>query len=219
MNRLFPLTLAALCLAGPASAQITSFQHIIVVIQENRSPDNFFQGLCPTTNPSACSTAPSSQQYNILIPSAGWPDKTSKTGKTIPHSTPYGIDYDVEHSHLAFTQTCGLNSSTGACRMDGAAAVGCLPHAQKCPPKKAYAYVDSSTGVLDPYLALVAAYGWGNSFFSRPNRGPASPGINTCLQRRRLRRRMTITRAFSCRGILAFTRPLDAPPSQQRACL
>ena len=53
MNRLSPLALAAVCLTEPASAQITSFQHIILVIQENRTPDNLFQGLCPTTNPSA----------------------------------------------------------------------------------------------------------------------------------------------------------------------
>ena len=50
MNRLFPLALAALCLTAPASA--SSFQHIILVIQENRTPDNLFQGLCTTR--SAC---------------------------------------------------------------------------------------------------------------------------------------------------------------------
>jgi hypothetical protein len=37
MDRLFPLALAALCLSAPASAQITSFQHIILVIQENHT--------------------------------------------------------------------------------------------------------------------------------------------------------------------------------------
>jgi phospholipase C len=163
MNKLLPLTLAALCLTAPASAQITSFQHVIVVIQENRTPDNFLQGLCPTTNPSACSTQPGPGQYNIQT--TAWLDKTSKTGTTNPHSTPFGIGYDIEHSHSAFVGMCDLNSSTGACRMDGAVAVGCLPHAQPCPPKKAFAYVDNSTGVLNPYLDLVAAYGWGNSFF------------------------------------------------------
>ena len=40
MNRLFPLMLAALALATPASAQISAFQHVIIVIQENRTPDN-----------------------------------------------------------------------------------------------------------------------------------------------------------------------------------
>ena len=65
MNKLIPLTLAALCLATPASAQITSFQHIILVIQENRTPDNLFQGLCTNNKPEPCSTQPGPGQYNI----------------------------------------------------------------------------------------------------------------------------------------------------------
>ena len=69
MNQLFPLTLAALCLTAPAAAQITSFQHIILVIQENRTPDDMFQGLC--TTPSACSTQPGPQQYDIQT-TGGW---------------------------------------------------------------------------------------------------------------------------------------------------
>jgi phospholipase C len=69
VNRLFPLALAALCLSAPALAGITSFQHIILVIQENRTPDNLFYGLC--TIPSACSIHPSSQQYNIQT-TDGW---------------------------------------------------------------------------------------------------------------------------------------------------
>jgi phospholipase C len=162
VNKLFPLALAALCLTAPASAQISAFQHIIIVIQENRSPDNLFQGLC--TTPSACSTAPSSGQYNIQIPTVGWADKTSKTGTTIPHSIQFGIGYDLEHSHQAFVAMCDPDS-TGACRMDGAVGVGCIPHAQKCPAKKAFAYVDNSSGVLNPYLTLATSYGWGNQFF------------------------------------------------------
>jgi hypothetical protein len=169
VNKLLPLTLAALGLATPASAQITAFQHIILIIQENRTPDNFFQGLC--TTPNACSTAPSSQQYNIEVPTVGWLDKLSKTGRTNPHSTPFGIGYDIEHGHQAFVSTCDMNTSSGACRMDGAASAGCLPHAQPCPLKKAYAYVDNSNGVMNPYLALVAAYGWGKLLFPDQPRG------------------------------------------------
>ena len=58
MNKLIPLALAALGLATPASAQITAFQHIILVIQENRTPDNLFYGLCTTTQQTPCSTNP-----------------------------------------------------------------------------------------------------------------------------------------------------------------
>lgn len=40
-------------LAVVSQAQISSFQHIVVVVQENRTPDNLFYALC-ATNP--CST-------------------------------------------------------------------------------------------------------------------------------------------------------------------
>jgi phospholipase C len=66
---MFPLALAALGLTAPASAQITTFQHVIVVVQENRTPDNLFQGLC--TTPTACSTRPGPLQYNIQTSLAG----------------------------------------------------------------------------------------------------------------------------------------------------
>jgi phospholipase C len=98
VNKLIPLTLAALGLATPASAQISSFQHIILVIQENRTPDNLFQGLCtPTTNPIPCSTQPGPGQYNILT--TNWLDKTSPTGFTNPHNTRFGIGYDLDHAY------------------------------------------------------------------------------------------------------------------------
>jgi phospholipase C len=165
MNWLSPLALAALCLTAPASAQITAFQHIVLVIQENRTPDNLFQGLC--TTPSACSTQPSSQQYDIQT--AAWLDKTSPKGWTDPHATPFGIGYDISHLHLAFVTMCDRNAS-GACAMDGAADEACRP--PPCPVKAAFGYVDNSTGALQPYLDIVHDYGWGNYMF-QTNQGPS----------------------------------------------
>jgi phospholipase C len=42
------LLLLALACSAPAlaRAQVLGFQHIVIVYQENRSPDNLFQGLC-----------------------------------------------------------------------------------------------------------------------------------------------------------------------------
>src|SRR5271166_3323615 len=169
MNRLFPLALAALCLTAPASAQISSFQHIILVIQENRTPDNLFQGLC--TTPTACSTQPGPAQYNIQT--TAWLDNTSPTGTTNPHANPLGLGYDLWHAHSASVTMCHLDAS-GACKMDGAARVKCEPKGQKCPAKAAYGFVDNSTGAVQPYLDLVRAYGWGNYFF-QSNQGPSYP--------------------------------------------
>src|SRR5262249_51128237 len=162
MNRLFPLALAALSLTAPASAQITSFQHVIVVVQENRTPDNLFQGLCPTANPSACSTQPTSRQYNIQT--TAWLDKTSPTATTNPTAVQFGVGYSLKHTHAAFVNMCDMNVY-GACAMDGAADVGCNANTQACPTRAAFGYVDNSTGVLRPYLDLVKAYGWGNYMF------------------------------------------------------
>ncbi len=67
-----------------AHAQISSFQHVIVIVQENRTPDNLFQGLCtsPFGSGSSCSTSPTGSQYDILT--SNWLDKTSSTGTTQP---------------------------------------------------------------------------------------------------------------------------------------
>jgi phospholipase C len=172
MNRLFPLVpLAALCLTAPASAQIASFQHIILVIQENRTPDNLFQGLCTptTTNPIPCSTQPGPGQYNIQT--TAWLDNTSSNGMTNPKPVQFGLNYDIKHSHPAFTNMCDLNAS-GACAMDGAAHEACS--SQVCPTRAAFGFVDNSKGAVQPYLDLVAAYGWGNYMF-QTNQGPSYP--------------------------------------------
>src|SRR4051812_32749675 len=64
------LLLALIAVAVPALSfgQITKFPHIILVIQENRSPDNFFQGLCvlPFGNSSSCSASPLDRNTTLL---------------------------------------------------------------------------------------------------------------------------------------------------------
>ncbi len=102
MNKLFPLTLAALCLAAPASAQISAFQHIILVIQENRTPDNMFQGLCQTTQ-AACSTSRRYGQYNIQT--MAWLDKTCAHRHDQSNAPSSSASATIsEHRHGAFVQ-------------------------------------------------------------------------------------------------------------------
>ena len=134
--------LAALWLGGPAFAA-TSFQHIIVVVQENRTPDNLFQGLCANAN--ACGVPPQSGQYDIQT--SAWLDKTSNTGTTNPATVPFGLGYDLSHKHAGFIAMCDLNGN-GACAMDGAANVKCNANTQACPAKAAFGYVDNSQGAV-----------------------------------------------------------------------
>ena len=152
-----------------AHAQISQFQHIIVVVQENRTPDNLFYALCATA---PCSTTPDKTQYNILT--ANWLDKTSPTGVTQPTAAELANGYDLDHSHTGWKNECDLNTGVTPprCRMDGAAATR--------KNRGAYIYVNNTIdtkhplGMLAPYLTLATKYGWANFMF-QTNQGPSFP--------------------------------------------
>jgi phospholipase C len=155
--------------ANNAHAQIQSFSHVVVVIQENRTPDNLFQGLCkpPFGSASRCSTTPAAGQFNIQT--SNWLDKTSPGGRIKPTSIPLANKYDLDHSHTGFLTMC--DPSAGACKMDGASGVHCVG---TCPKKPQLKFVDNSKGILNPYLKLATQYGWANYMF-QTNQGPSFP--------------------------------------------
>ncbi len=172
MKRTAKLSLLLLVACTISQAQIPNFSHIIIVVQENRSPDNLFYLLCssPYGSSKSCSTTPSSTQYDILT--SNWADKTSSSGFTQPTSIALANGYDISHSHDGFTTTCDINSQ-GVCRMDGAGETDCTgsctgvanPH---------YKYVSNTDSILDPYLTLATSYGWANYMF-QTNQGPTFP--------------------------------------------
>ncbi|MBV9302913.1 MAG: hypothetical protein JOY62_04215 [Acidobacteriaceae bacterium] len=143
----------------------TPFKHVIVIFQENRTPDNLFQGLCspPYGTSSSCSTNPNGSQYNIQT--NNWLDKKAPGGTITPGTVPLGNTYDLSHAHSAFI----AEYDNG--KMDGAAGVSC---GGSCPPKPQFRYVDNSSGILNPYLDLATQYGWGNYMF-QTNQGPSYP--------------------------------------------
>ena len=173
LRGLFAACVGSICLvSNVAEAQIRSFSHIIVVIQENRTPDNMFQGLCspPYGSSSSCAPSPTGSQYNIQT--SNWLDNTSATGVWQPIAEPLANGYDLGHNHPPFTTICDLNTATNVCRMDGAAGNYCLG---SCPTSHAAMYyVDNSTGIMDPYLTMVTQYGWANYMF-QTNQGPSFP--------------------------------------------
>lgn len=168
VNALLLLTISGTVVSH---AQIASFEHVIVVFQENRTPDNLFHGLCssPYGTSSSCSTKPTSSQYNIQTKS--WLDKHSSTGVTQPSSVALANAYDLNHAHKSFTSMCDANKTTGACRMDGAGDVSCTG---TCVSKPQFKYVDNSKGNLNPYFDLATQYGWANYMF-QTNQGPSYP--------------------------------------------
>jgi len=153
--------------AQTVPATPTSFQHVVVIVQENRTPDNLFQGLC--TSPSICSTTPTTSQYNIQT--SNWLDNTQPSGVIQPTSVLLANAYDLSHAHSAWVKQCDLNTTTGKCQMDGAAGVSC---SGTCPAHPQFKFVDNSTGTLNPYLTLATSYGWANYMF-QTNEGPSFP--------------------------------------------
>ena len=79
-------------------------KHVVVIFQENRTPDNLFQD-------------PVLISKGADIAQSG---KDSK-GNTIPLTkVSLTADYNPGHGHDAFIDQCDLNSVSGQCQMDGA---------------------------------------------------------------------------------------------------
>ncbi len=153
---------------GFAEAGFAGFQHIVIVVQENRTPDNLFFALCG--KPRRCSVNPNSKQYDIQT--AHWLDKHAADGTREPFAVPLANNYSATHDHSAFVNQCDLDAHSGQCLMDAAGDVRC--NKGNCPANASFAYVENADGILDPYLALARQYGWANFMF-QTNQGPSFP--------------------------------------------
>jgi phospholipase C len=122
-------------------------QHVVVIFQENRTPDNLFQ------DPVLIARGADIVQSGI-----------NAQGQTVPLSpTPLGVNYDINHSHTAFLKMCDLNTATGQCKMDGA---------QTAPQHSAFVYVKPSE--VQPYFQMAEQYAFGDRMF-QTNQGPSFP--------------------------------------------
>jgi phospholipase C len=132
-----------------ASALSQYFQHVVVIVQENRTPDNLFHGL------------PGADIANSGINSAG---QTITLGPTS-----LVTNYDLNHSHSAF-----VNMYDGG-KMDGAdkVTISCAAKATGCPPANAqFQYVNPSE--VQPYFQMAEQYTFGDRMF-QTNQGPSFP--------------------------------------------
>jgi phospholipase C len=168
-------TLLVICFgAVAAQAQISNFKHVVVIVQENRTPDNLFQGLCapPFGTAASCSTTDPTK-YNIQTQTEGWLDKTQMSGKITPLGVMLANAYDLSHQHDAFTAMCDSTGGPGfpACQMDGAAGIKC---SGTCLSQPQFRFVTNDNNILNPYLTLATQYGWANFMF-QTNQGPSFP--------------------------------------------
>ena len=168
---------AGLSLGTGARAQISSFNHVILMVQENRTPDNLFQGLCspPYGSSSSCSTTPTGSQYDILT--SNWLDHLKKGGVEAPAAVILANDYDLGHAHADFISTCDLNSS-GVCKMDGAGTNVCVPNAgEKCPPTPEYKYVTNKRATILRILIIGLMAGPAVSLYGSPTVSPVTAAL------------------------------------------
>jgi len=160
---LFALTAIGAMLAR-AQTFNTQIQHVIVVVQENRTPDNLFGADQALINAGA-----------HLVP-------TGKCQGQPITLTSWKLDacFDPDHSHKpAWLNTYNGGKMDGSCNISTGANTTCaktLPPCQDtefsiCPQ---YTIVDNSTGLLSPYFQLAAQYGFANYMF-QTNQGPSFP--------------------------------------------
>jgi len=122
---------------------------VIVIFQENRTPDNLFHGL------------PGADIANSGINSVG------QTIQLTP--IPLANDYDVDHRHKAFVDTYDGGKMDGADKVE----IVCDPKAVGCPPPMPqFKYVDPSD--VKPYFQLAEQYAFGDRMF-QTNQGPSFP--------------------------------------------
>ena len=147
---------------GPPSLALTVaavIQHIVVIFQENRTPDNLFQDpVLIARGADIVSSGVNSKGQTIPLA----PINLGNTG-----SNPQ--NYDLSHAHAAFV------SMYDGGRMDGADLIPCSP-AAACPPNAhpdpQFKYVTQAD--VQPYFALAERFTFGDRMF-QTNQGPSFP--------------------------------------------
>jgi len=130
-------------------------QNVVVIFQENRTPDNLF-GSNPSFLP------------GVDIATSG----VNSQGQQVP-LTPVKLagNYDMSHIHAAFVKMYDNGNMDGADKI----MVTCNKGAKGCPPANPqFKYVDNSSGILDPYFQMAEQYTFGDRMF-QTNQGPSFP--------------------------------------------
>jgi phospholipase C len=135
----------------PPLTSVQQFKHIVIIVQENRTPDNLFHGL------------------DQALPGADIANSgLDSFGEDVPLlPIPLANTYDLGHSHENFLRMYDNG------RMDGADIVQCEPEpGTSCPAASQYRYVTPSD--VRPYFDIAVNYGFANRMF-QSNQGPSFP--------------------------------------------
>jgi phospholipase C len=145
-----PAFLTAATAGWPPAGTI---KHVVVIVQENRTPDNLFHD-------------PVLIARGADIASSGLNTK----GQTIPLTpSPLGIDYDLDHSHHAFVELYNNGNMNGGDRV----AATCSTDNVYCMSENPqFKYVQASD--VEPYFLMAEQYSFGDRMF-QTNQGPSFP--------------------------------------------
>jgi len=127
-------------LGSVAAESQNQIQHVVVIFQEDRTPDNLFHGL-----------------PNADIANSGM---NSKGQKIILQPEPLNNNYHVGHTHPAFEAMYDSGKMDGADKQP----VYCNPGAKNCPPANpAFKYVPHSQ--VAPYFKMAEQYAFADRMF------------------------------------------------------
>ncbi len=146
---------------GPAYAAPPHFDHIIFIIQENRTPDTLFGGAPIVTNP-AC--AGFNGFANGVDLQNGGPNKVTSTCTPLASYPNLGFG-GGSHAHSDWEDQYDNGALDGACVAGTGANCISVPYAP---------YISVQQSVVQPYLSIAANYAWANYFF-QTNQGPSFP--------------------------------------------
>ncbi|HXX15514.1 MAG TPA: alkaline phosphatase family protein [Candidatus Eremiobacteraceae bacterium] len=140
--------------APPTPSLSEKIKHVVIIFQENRTPDNLFQ------DPVLISRGAEIQSFGI-----------SSKGQTIVLTpAPMKIDYDQDHSHIAFQRMYDNGRMDGADLIDTFCNTDAPPPCP--PPNPAFQYIQASDAA--PYYELAETYTFGDRMF-QTNQGPSFP--------------------------------------------
>ncbi len=128
----------------------SKIQHVVIVFQENRTPDNLFQD--PVLISAGADIA------------SGGLNSLGQMVQLTPESL--GVNYDLSHAHAAFV------AQYDGGKMDGANLVPINCYVAPCPSNPQYFYVQSSD--VQPYFQMAEQYTFGDRMF-QTNEGPSFP--------------------------------------------
>jgi phospholipase C len=167
------LFLIAVAVTALAQTPNTPIKHVIVVIQENRTPDNLFQDT-NLVNAGGDIVSPQTGGYCHIAGEQGHHNHQVAL-KAIPLKS---CD-DPDHSHAGWMHGYNGGYMDGACNHP--TGTGCAPVPYPCPFDSTkncsqYTYVENtqSDPVVQPYWDIAEKYGFANYMF-QTNQGPSFP--------------------------------------------